>query len=447
MRQFQEDESVPFFVLSLKAGGAGLNLTAASHVIHFDRWWNPAVENQATDRAFRIGQTKNVLVHKFVCRGTVEEKIDQMIEAKQQLAGDLLGGGAEMLLTEMKDDELLEARGARSRGGDEGGLTDELVRMAATTCRWPSGGGRPRSKLAEAQEEGAIDCAGDDRGPHDRQDLLGQVVVRQPRTLQRLSRTACRAAAPMSATAPSSTCRSPRARSRRWSAAPSSTRSRSPSRRSRRRAGRRSAGIARARIDSLVELLQGRLAKGVMDRVCREGDGLFPAPSEIKLSCSCPDWADMCKHVAAVLYGVGARLDEKPELLFVLRGVDENELLASAGQDLSLTKAAPATAQGARRRRCRRPVRAGDGRARESGRGHRRERAQSHRDVEWRQGAGESQSGFREQASGREEGQHPGSSAGQIRGKAANADGQARAGTLDDPPHLLAAIDGTHDAA
>jgi uncharacterized Zn finger protein len=91
-------------------------------------------------------------------------------------------------------------------------------------------------------------------------------------------------------------------------------------------------------IDSLVELLQGRLAKGVMDRVCREGDGLFPAPDEIRLSCSCPDWADMCKHVAAVLYGVGARLDQTPQLLFVLRGVDENELLAAAGQNESLTK-------------------------------------------------------------------------------------------------------------
>jgi uncharacterized Zn finger protein len=98
-------------------------------------------------------------------------------------------------------------------------------------------------------------------------------------------------------------------------------------------------------IDSLVELLQGRLAKGVMERVCRKGDGLFPAPSEIKLSCSCPDWADMCKHVAAVLYGVGARLDQKPELLFVLRGVDENELLARAGTDLPLAKAAPADAK------------------------------------------------------------------------------------------------------
>ena len=108
VRRFQEDEGVGFFVLSLKAGGAGLNLTAASHVVHFDRWWNPAVENQATDRAFRIGQKKNVLVHKFVCRGTVEEKIDQLIESKRQLSKDLLEGGAELLLTELKDEELLK---------------------------------------------------------------------------------------------------------------------------------------------------------------------------------------------------------------------------------------------------------------------------------------------------------------------------------------------------
>ena len=108
VRQFQEDELTPFFVLSLKAGGAGLNLTSAAHVVHFDRWWNPAVENQATDRAFRIGQTKNVLVHKFVCRGTVEDKIDQLIESKQQLVHDVLEGSAELLLTEMSDKELLD---------------------------------------------------------------------------------------------------------------------------------------------------------------------------------------------------------------------------------------------------------------------------------------------------------------------------------------------------
>jgi uncharacterized Zn finger protein len=93
-------------------------------------------------------------------------------------------------------------------------------------------------------------------------------------------------------------------------------------------------------VSSLVELLQGRIAKSVMDRVCREGDGLFPAPKDIKLSCSCPDWASMCKHVAATLYGVGARLDSRPELLFALRGVDHNELM-SAGPEIALN-AAPA---------------------------------------------------------------------------------------------------------
>jgi SNF2 family DNA or RNA helicase len=108
VKRFQEDELAPFFVLSLKAGGAGLNLTAASHVIHFDRWWNPAVENQATDRAFRIGQQRNVLVHKFVCRGTIEDRIDQLIESKQQLVKDVVEGGAELLLTEMSDRELLD---------------------------------------------------------------------------------------------------------------------------------------------------------------------------------------------------------------------------------------------------------------------------------------------------------------------------------------------------
>jgi uncharacterized Zn finger protein len=94
-------------------------------------------------------------------------------------------------------------------------------------------------------------------------------------------------------------------------------------------------------IDSLVELLQGRLAKGVMERVCSKGDGLFPAPEEIKLSCSCPDWADMCKHVAAALYGVGVRLDEKPELLFVLRNVDEKDLLVGTGGDLAIARPTP----------------------------------------------------------------------------------------------------------
>jgi SNF2 family DNA or RNA helicase len=107
VRRFQDDPAVPFFVLSLKAGGTGLNLTAAAHVVHFDRWWNPAVENQATDRAYRIGQHRNVLVHKLVCRGTVEERIDRLIEDKQALARGVLEGGAETLLTEMTNEELM----------------------------------------------------------------------------------------------------------------------------------------------------------------------------------------------------------------------------------------------------------------------------------------------------------------------------------------------------
>jgi uncharacterized Zn finger protein len=94
------------------------------------------------------------------------------------------------------------------------------------------------------------------------------------------------------------------------------------------------------RIDSVVELLQGRLAKGVMERLCRQENGLFPRPSEIRFACSCPDHASLCKHVAAVLYGVGARLDQRPELLFRLRAVDEAELVAGLGTGLPMAEAA-----------------------------------------------------------------------------------------------------------
>ncbi|WP_372808417.1 DEAD/DEAH box helicase [Pontiella sp.] len=107
VEQFQREDGPPFFVLSIKAGGTGLNLTAASHVVHFDRWWNPAIENQATDRAFRIGQKKNVLVHKFVTSGTLEEKIDRLLTEKQKTADQILEGGAEKALTEMSNEELL----------------------------------------------------------------------------------------------------------------------------------------------------------------------------------------------------------------------------------------------------------------------------------------------------------------------------------------------------
>jgi len=105
--EFQAEEGPPFFVLSLKAGGTGLNLTAASHVIHFDRWWNPAVEDQATDRAFRIGQTRNVMVHKLVCRGTLEERIDTLIEGKRALSQRVVESSGEAALTELSNEEIL----------------------------------------------------------------------------------------------------------------------------------------------------------------------------------------------------------------------------------------------------------------------------------------------------------------------------------------------------
>jgi non-specific serine/threonine protein kinase len=109
VERFQAEDGPPFFILSLKAGGTGLNLTAASHVIHFDRWWNPAVENQATDRAFRIGQKRNVLVHKFITNGTVEQRIDELIAEKRELAEQLLtGDGGEVKLTELPDEQLLQ---------------------------------------------------------------------------------------------------------------------------------------------------------------------------------------------------------------------------------------------------------------------------------------------------------------------------------------------------
>ena len=108
VERFQSESYVPYLVLSVRAGGTGLNLTKANHVIHFDRWWNPSVENQATDRAFRIGQDKNVMVHKFVCKGSVEEKIDALISSKKELAENVIGAGGENWITEMSNDELMK---------------------------------------------------------------------------------------------------------------------------------------------------------------------------------------------------------------------------------------------------------------------------------------------------------------------------------------------------
>jgi SNF2 family DNA or RNA helicase len=150
IRRFQEQMNGPrIFVLSLKAGGTGLNLTAATHVFHYDRWWNPAVEDQATDRAYRIGQLRKVQVHKFLCAGTIEERVNQMLEAKRDLAARIVGQG-EQWITELDNEQLRELFslapnaliGSEENGGDETDAEGEAT--AKRRVR------RPRTKSAAA---------------------------------------------------------------------------------------------------------------------------------------------------------------------------------------------------------------------------------------------------------------------------------------------------------
>ena len=111
VREFQKETGPPFCILSLKAAGTGLTLTQASHVIHFDRWWNPAIENQATDRAYRIGQHRNVLVHKMISQSTIEERIDKMLAKKQKISDDMFQESLDHMLAEMDKDALKELFG------------------------------------------------------------------------------------------------------------------------------------------------------------------------------------------------------------------------------------------------------------------------------------------------------------------------------------------------
>jgi SNF2 family DNA or RNA helicase len=150
VRRFQEERLGPrVFVLSVKAGGTGLNLSAANHVFHFDRWWNPAVEDQATDRAYRIGQTRAVQVHKLVCTGTIEEKVDQLLEQKRHLAAQVVGSG-EKWITQMDDGELrdlfaLSKHGSLAGGDDpDGGDDTDEVRSGPARST-------PRKRKARAR--------------------------------------------------------------------------------------------------------------------------------------------------------------------------------------------------------------------------------------------------------------------------------------------------------
>ena len=198
-RHFQRENGPPFFVLSLKAGGTGLNLTAASQVIHFDRWWNPAVENQATDRAFRIGQKRNVLVHKFVCRGTVEERIDALIAEKSR-SGARRGRRRRAVVDGDGERGIAEVRGPRrsqsawnrrsecgrnvSVDSPKGG--SDVVSNFGRMSRSPSAAPRPPARCRNAVKKGQSVSPVRHRRPNHRHNVLGQGVVRQYGIVQRL---------------------------------------------------------------------------------------------------------------------------------------------------------------------------------------------------------------------------------------------------------------------
>ncbi len=174
---FQREDGPPFFVVSLEAGGTGLDLTEASHVIHFDRWWSPAVEDQATDRAFRIGQKRNVLVHTLVCRGTVEERIDALIEGKRALSRELLEGSGELTVFEMSDAELmrlvsLDLATALGEREDRVNGVGQLVRVPRTADGFFEEGEGREAPRRRGEEEDCLRPRAD-RGADDRPLVLG----------------------------------------------------------------------------------------------------------------------------------------------------------------------------------------------------------------------------------------------------------------------------------
>ena len=348
--EFQDDAGPPFFVLSIKAGGTGLNLTAASHVVHFDRWWNPAVENQATDRAYRIGQKKNVLVHKFVCRGTIEEKIDALIEQKRGLSDEILAGGGGGVA-----DRAVERRAAADgvarpaqRGGRIEGADERRRRARASitgdippTSGWPSAPPERRKQVKALEKKGqklspvvlaGRDIAGTFWGKAWCENLesysdyanrlpRGRSYVRSGAVIDLQIEPGRLVARVQGSSLYTVTIGIGPVEPARWKTI---------------------VGACSGKIDSVVELLQGKLSKAVMEVISGKETGLFPAPRQIQLRCSCPDSATMCKHVAAVLYGVGARLDTQPDLLFRLRGADPTELIVTAAKGAALGGPAPA---------------------------------------------------------------------------------------------------------
>ena len=313
-------------LLSLKAGGTGLTLTAANHVVHLDRWWNPAVENQATDRAFRIGQRRNVQVRKFVCPGTVEERIDEMITKKRALSEMVVGDG-EGWLTELSTDTLRELFTLGADAVDEAGGRRCLTRTGGAT---PSRPGRARSR-------GGIQI-NSTRGAVARtwwsQRFIG--VLEQIGVGGRLSRGRSYARAgqivslDVEVGAVRARCRAP---------GRGPTRCGSASRRSARPSGRSSARPWPTTRPTRPRCSTAR-CRGRSSR-CSTAVGLtlFPASArDLAMDCTCPDHEVPCKHLAAVFYVLAERFDADPFEILALRGRDREALL----EDLRARRAAAA---------------------------------------------------------------------------------------------------------
>ena len=324
------------FVLSVKAGGTGLNLTAANHVFHFDRWWNPAVEDQATDRAYRIGQRRAVQVHKLVCAGTVEEKVDRLLEQKRSSQRKVVGSG-ESWITELGNDRVARAvlactgRGVDRRRETRTARSSPHATVVRTASRAYAGAatheslaigtgtGRRRSAAAGARHQ-------DEEG---RLDLVGPALDRCVRARCRAGRDPLRARPHL---------RASRAARTIWSSPRASD---GEGHRLARDAVRGAIALAQlpatvwtkaiaamaAQAQFAAELLAGQMPQEIDAAFHEAGASVFPAKRLICRRVQLSDWANPCKHVAATHYVLGEALDRDPFLLFELRGRTKEQVL------------------------------------------------------------------------------------------------------------------------
>ena len=308
---FGELDEPALFLLSLKAGGTGLNLTAANHVIHVDRWWNPAVEDQATDRAFRIGQRRNVQVRKFVCVGTVEERIDAMIEEKRALAEQIVGTG-EGWLTELSTEDLRSVLPL-----SEDAVSRVMARALGGLAAAPPNPGRRRDQgeeQARRDRRAVVVAAVHQRagvvrherpaGPGRSYARAGQVLdfeLSQGKVTARVQGSRLRPYQVRIGVLPLTTAQWRRVQDRLASQA-----------------------LFRAK------LLAGEMPHEIEEMFAECGTPLFPrSAADLDMHCSCPDWEVPCKHLAAVCYVLAEAFDRDPFGMLAWRGKAREELLAA----------------------------------------------------------------------------------------------------------------------